>query len=90
MERMVDAVRAVLDAAGTSIPDDVGQRLLGADKLSDADRATIVAMAREALAPFIPKPGVPAPATEAKPATTPQAATPTTPTKQQEPPKATS
>jgi F-type H+-transporting ATPase subunit alpha len=90
MERMVDAERAVLDAAGTSIPDDVGQRLLGAGKLSDADRATIVAMAREALAPFVPSPSVPAPATEAKPAPAPEAATPATSTQQQEPPKATS
>ncbi len=63
MERMTDAEHAVRDAAGKSTPDAVGQRLLGADKLSDEDRATIVAMAREALAPFVPQAQPDAPAT---------------------------
>ncbi len=63
MERMTGAEHAVRDAAGNSIPDAVGQRLLGADKLSDEDRAAIVAMAREALASFVPPPSAePAPA----------------------------
>ena len=55
MERMEDAKRAVLEAA-TTLPADVGQRLQAADKLSDADRAAIVEIARTALAPFAPKP----------------------------------
>jgi F-type H+-transporting ATPase subunit alpha len=88
MERMLDAERAVLDAAGTSIPDDVGKRLLGADKLSDEDRATIVAVAREALASFIPKPDAPAPASQPKPPETTGSPMPTSPQAQQKPAKA--
>lgn len=76
MERMVDAERALVDAAGKAIPGDVGQRLLDAGKLGDGDRATIVAMAREALTPFVPTPDTPAAVT---PATTPEAAQRKTP-----------
>jgi len=55
MARMADAEHALRTAAGRAIDQAVGQRLLGADKLSDADRASIVAMARTALAPFVAK-----------------------------------
>ncbi|MDQ6881634.1 MAG: F0F1 ATP synthase subunit alpha, partial [Pseudomonadota bacterium] len=56
VERMADAERAVFDAAGKSIPADVGQRLLDSDKFSDEDRKAIVGLARRALAPFVPQP----------------------------------
>jgi F-type H+-transporting ATPase subunit alpha len=55
MERMADAEHAVFEAAGKTIPAEVGQRLLDSDKLSDEDRKTIVDLARRALAPFVPK-----------------------------------
>ena len=56
MERMLDAEHAVRDATERSMPAEVGQRLLGAGKLGDADRATIVNLAREALKAFVPHP----------------------------------
>jgi len=55
MERMEDAERAVLEAA-SKIPTEVDQRLETGEKLSDEDRAAIVAIARKALEPFQPKP----------------------------------
>jgi len=63
MERMSDAEHAVRDAAEKSVPDAVRQRLLGADKLSDQDRAAVIAVARQALMPFAPAPQAGAPAT---------------------------
>jgi len=54
MERMVEAERAVRDAAGRSISAALAARLRDADTLVDADRATIVELARAALAPFTP------------------------------------
>ena len=54
LERMADAEKAVREAATTSIPTEVAQRLLGTAKLADDDRAMIVQLARGALAPFIP------------------------------------
>lgn len=59
MDRMADAERAVRDAAA-ALPADLCQRLEAADKLADADRDAIVAMARLALAAFLPS-GEPAP-----------------------------
>jgi F-type H+-transporting ATPase subunit alpha len=56
LDRMPDAEKAVRDAAGQSLPAEVGQRLLSAAKLSDEDRATIVNLARGAIAPFLPGP----------------------------------
>ena len=55
LERMIDAEQAVLSAAG-AMPAEIGERLLSAATLSDEDRDAIVAIARQALAPFSPKP----------------------------------
>lgn len=55
LDRMTDAERAVQAAAG-EIPAAVGERLDSADRLSDEDRATIVELARQALARFHPGP----------------------------------
>jgi len=62
LDRMSDAELAVREAAA-EIPAEVCARFDIADKLSDEDRETIIAIARQALAPFQPKP-------EAKPETT--------------------
>ena len=62
LDRMADAEKAVRQAA-TSIPGEVVQRLLRAAKLGDEDRTTIVELARQALARFVPAPG----AADAKP-----------------------
>jgi F-type H+-transporting ATPase subunit alpha len=53
MAQMTEAEHAVLTAAA-NIPADVSARLETADKLSDADRRTIVEIARTALALFVP------------------------------------
>ena len=53
LDRMEDAERAVHDASA-QISAAVCERLEGAAKLNDEDRATIVEMARRALAPFVP------------------------------------
>ena len=66
MERMEDAERAVLEAAAT-IPVEVSERLETGDKLSDEDRAAIVAIARKALEPFQPKPADAQPAATVRP-----------------------
>jgi len=55
VERMKDAKGALVTAA-ERIPADVRGRLTTAAALGAADRAAIVALAREALAPFQPKP----------------------------------
>jgi len=52
---MTDAGHAVHDAAA-KIPEEVCARFQTADKLSDADRTAIIEIARQALAPFQPKP----------------------------------
>ncbi|WP_295405991.1 alternate F1F0 ATPase, F1 subunit alpha [uncultured Thiocystis sp.] len=49
LERMPEAERAVQEAA-TEIPEDVSERLVRADTLSEADRRTIVNIGRAALA----------------------------------------
>ena len=54
LEQMADADRAVQQSAA-SIPANVTARLETAAKLSDADRQTIVDIARKALAQFLPK-----------------------------------
>jgi F-type H+-transporting ATPase subunit alpha len=54
MERMREAEQAVRDAA-TAIPAAVVERFGDGKALSDADRATILAIARAALEPFQPK-----------------------------------
>ena len=67
LEQMNDAEHALHEAAAT-IPAEVGERLDTADTLSDADRKTIVDIAREALARFQPKPeSKPQPEIESKP-----------------------
>ncbi|MCR4332610.1 MAG: alternate F1F0 ATPase, F1 subunit alpha [Sulfuricaulis sp.] len=55
LDRMSDAELAVREAA-TEIPAEVCARFDTADKLSDEDRKTIIAIARQALSPFQPKP----------------------------------
>ncbi len=54
LEKMSDAESAVHKAAA-NIPDEVSGRFETADKLSDEDRKTILDIARQALAPFLPK-----------------------------------
>ena len=58
--------------AAENIPAEVCARFESADRLSDEDRTTIIEIARQALAPFQPKPEAkadqkPEPASEAKP-----------------------
>jgi F-type H+/Na+-transporting ATPase subunit alpha len=55
IERMGDAQQALEDAAGT-LPEDVSARFECAEKFSDEDRATIMKVAREALAAFVAVP----------------------------------
>lgn len=55
IEKMTDAERAVREAA-EGIPAEVCARLATAEKLSDEDRDAILAIAREALAPWTPPP----------------------------------
>lgn len=55
LDRMIDAEKAVREAAA-AIPDEVAVRFNSADKLSDEDRATIIQIARQALARFQPTP----------------------------------
>ena len=55
LDQMTDAEQAVRQAAA-DIPTEVSARLYTADKLSEEDRETIIEIAREALAPFQPKP----------------------------------
>ena len=64
LDRMSDAELAVREAA-SEIPAEACARFDTADKLSDEDRETIIAIARQALAPFQPKP-------EAKPEAKPK------------------
>jgi F-type H+-transporting ATPase subunit alpha len=52
---MTDAEHAVRDAAA-KIPAEVRARFETADKLSDEDRKTMIEIARQTLAPFLPKP----------------------------------
>jgi len=63
LEQMTDAEHALREAA-VDIPADVRERLYTADKLSDADRETIIQIGRQALARFQPK-------SESKPETAP-------------------
>jgi len=57
LDRMAEAEQAVVEAAGSGISDELGQRLLQADKLSAGDRAAMVALARSAISAFLPQPG---------------------------------
>jgi F-type H+-transporting ATPase subunit alpha len=59
LEKMKDAQAALVEAA-RSMPADVQKRLT-TTALSSADRATIVALARDSLAPFRPEPASPKP-----------------------------
>jgi F-type H+-transporting ATPase subunit alpha len=68
MDRMADAEQAVRDVAGHLISAELGQRLLSADTLNDDDRATIVGLARVAIAAFVPHAQVAAPAATDLPA----------------------
>jgi F-type H+-transporting ATPase subunit alpha len=54
LEQMTDAELAVREAAA-EIPAEVSARFDTADQLSDEDREAIIAIARQALAPFQPK-----------------------------------
>ena len=54
LDRMTDAEQAVRKAAA-EIPAKVGERLDIADELSDADRETIIKIARQALEAFSPE-----------------------------------
>ena len=56
--KMTDAEQAVSGAAA-DIPNEVTARLATAEQLSDNDRATIVQIARNALAGFRPGPETP-------------------------------
>ena len=71
LDQMPEAEHAVQKAA-ENIPAEVCARFESADRLSDEDRNTIIEIARQALAPFQPKPDAkadqkPEPASEAKP-----------------------
>jgi F-type H+-transporting ATPase subunit alpha len=55
LDKMIDAERAVQTAASGIAPE-VCARFMTATKLSDEDRKSIVEIARQALAPFQPKP----------------------------------
>ena len=54
LEKMTEAEHAVNEAAAT-IPPEICARFETAAKLSDGDRAAIIAIARAALAPFLPE-----------------------------------
>ncbi len=56
LEKMEPAERAVREAAD-ELPPVLVTRLIEAATLSDEDRASILTLAREALAPLLPKPG---------------------------------
>jgi len=55
VDKMNDAQQALQEAA-TQIPEQLIERLTTADKLSDADRQSILDLAHQALATFIPEP----------------------------------
>ena len=55
LDQMMDAERAVREASA-NIPTKVRERLDGAERLSDADRETLVEMARKTLQRFLPAP----------------------------------
>ena len=71
LDKMIDAERAVQTAA-SGIPPEVCARFETATKLSDEDRKAILEIARQALAPFQPKPE---PKPEANPEPKPEAKT---------------
>lgn len=58
IDRMTDAEQAVR-AAAADIPNEVTARLATAEKLGDADRATMIQIARNALAGYQPAPETP-------------------------------
>ncbi len=75
LDRMSDAELAVREAA-SEIPAEACARFDTADKLSDEDRETIIAIARQALVPFQPEPETPTKLkseSEAKPKIKPEA-----------------
>ena len=55
LDQMVEAEQALRDAT-VDLPAQVRERLDAADKLRDADRETIIQIARKSLARFKPKP----------------------------------
>lgn len=65
LEQMAAAEHAVREAAAT-IPDAITARFDGAEKLSEADRKTIIAIARAALTVFTPAPDETGPASAPK------------------------
>jgi F-type H+-transporting ATPase subunit alpha len=78
IEQMTDAEKSVHEAAA-KIPADVCGRFETAANLNDEDRKTIVEIARQALAPFQPKPE-PTPETNAQPKPKPEPARAAKPT----------
>jgi F-type H+-transporting ATPase subunit alpha len=68
LEKMAEAGHAVREAA-SSIPAEISARFETAAKLSDEDKKAIIEIARQALAPFQPKP---APKPEVKPEVKPE------------------
>jgi F-type H+-transporting ATPase subunit alpha len=81
IDQMTDAEHAVHEAAA-NIPAEVCARFDTAEKLSDEDRATIVQIARNALARFQPKPES---KPEAKPQSKPEAKAETAPKPESKP-----
>jgi F-type H+-transporting ATPase subunit alpha len=55
LDQMTQAEKAVVEA-GAGIPAEAGARIETAKELSDEDRRTMIELARQALAPFQPKP----------------------------------
>jgi F-type H+-transporting ATPase subunit alpha len=53
LEHMTAAEQALRATADRQLPTDLAARLLHADKLADADRAAVIALARHALEPFL-------------------------------------
>jgi len=85
LNRMDDAKAAVI-AAAAKIPAEIGGHLETADKLSDEDRKVMVELARQALAPFQPKPAAPpSPAPATKPVSDAKTATAKPPPDQSRP-----
>ncbi|WP_162009717.1 alternate F1F0 ATPase, F1 subunit alpha [Methylocystis heyeri] len=68
LEKMAGAESALLDAEAAA-PPELASRMQTASKLGDADRKAMLALARQALAPFRPTPEQPEP--EAEPAAPP-------------------
>ena len=71
LDRMAAAQRAV-EGAAHALPDDVGERLAGAEALTDADRQQVTDAARQALATFLAKKESNLAAPSSRPPTSPE------------------